>query len=411
MNYLPNGFDQDAYGVILLSARIDKYHHNQVFADEIAAAFEVQGVKIKQVDYVKEIRRLSDCYIDRHCKFFICFNGFGSELSLASGTLQLASAFEYYNKPLIDLMHDCPIHETMVHQVESRSSHRNLLLTDYNYAFMARLLGIRNTRFAPSITFPATLGQGPAKPFADRSIDVLLPIGLSSAEMVRGRHAYASSYKDRVHKEIFESVVSRAVADLRLDPLIESIIALQEINTAVNFASREITFLISSILDFVKFQRRRDLMDAVKHLPLTVITDQDLDVEFPGTALRSRPSGSFADLLRTMSDAKSVICPLPHHTGFHERAMGAFCAGAYVVAAPNEVLETNFAQHREMLIYRDAPELATALERMLSEGVNVQEAAAAGRRKAMERFSPAGLVSTMLTVLSLQAPGKRLGAQ
>ena len=401
MKHVLTGFNQDTYGVILVAAGIDRYHHNQVFANEIAAAFEDQGVKIKQIDYIKEIRRLSDCYVDRHCKFFVCFNGFGSELSLAAGKLNLTSAFEYYGKPLIDLMHDCPIHESMVHQVQSVSSYRNLFLTDYNYAFIARLLGFRNTRFVPSITFPVTLGQEPVKSFCDRSIDVLLPIGLSSAEAVRGRHAYATTHKDRVYKEIFESVVSRAVPDLRLDPLIETIVALQQIGTVIDFSSGEITYLISSILDFVKFQRRRDLMDAVKHLPLTVITDQNLEAEFPGTALRNIPSGSFADLLSTMSDSKSVICPLPHHTGFHERAMGAFSGGAYVIAAPNEVLETNFLQEHELLIYRDAAQLAGVLERILGNGTGIEAAAAAGRRKAMEKFSPAGLVSAMLTTLSL----------
>lgn len=404
MKYLPYGFDQESYGAILVAAGRDKYDHNQIFANEIAAAFEAEGVRTKQVDYIQQVRLLSECYPDPHCKFFVCFNGFGSELSLASGALDLQSAFAYYKKPLLDLMHDCPLHETMAHQAESKGPWRNLLLTDYNHAFLARLLGTGSVRFVPGITFPASLGRGPAKPFAERSIDVLLPIGLSSAEAVRGRHAHAGSHRDRVYKEIFESVVSRAVADLRVDPLVEAIVALREIDASVRFASPEVTLLISSILDYVKFQRRRDLVDAIKHLPLTVITDHDLNAEFPGTALRGRPGGPFAELLQTMSDSRCVVCPLPHHTGFHERAMGAFTAGAYVVAAPNEILETSFAHRREMMTYRDARELALLLERILA-GADIEEAAVAGRRKAMESFSPGSLVSTMLTSLALQAHG------
>lgn len=395
-------FDPSEYGVILVSAGIDRYFHNQVFADELNAAFEARGIKTKQVDYVTESRALAACYVDRNCKFFVCFNGFGSELSLAAGQ-HLTSAFQYYGKPLIDLMHDCPIHEAMVHQTASVGGERNLLMTDYSYAFVARMLGIRNTRFVSSITFPTTLGLSAPKRFSERSIDVLLPIGLSKADNVRARHAYASTHKERVYREIFESVVSRAAVDLRMDPLVEAMVALQEIRSVADLGSPDVIDLISSILDFVKFQRRRDLVAAIQHLPLSVITDQDLDAEFPGTCLRSRPSGSFRELLHSMADAKSVVCPLPHHTGFHERAMGAFCAGAFVVAAPNEVLETHFSNGREMSIYRSAGELANTLERMLDDGgESMEEAAMAGRRKAMDRFDPAHLVSTMLTVLSLQ---------
>ncbi|KAL0630422.1 hypothetical protein Q9L58_010731 [Maublancomyces gigas] len=183
----------------------------------------------------------------------------------------------------------------------------------------------------------------------------------------------------------------------------ETVIALQETGCAWNFASGDVIRLVSSTMDYVKFKRRRDLVGAVRHLPLTVITDQDFKAEFPGTALRFRPSTSFSDLLRTMADAKSVVCPLPHFTGFHERAMGALSAGAYVVAAPNEVLETNFAQERELLIYRNTRELTRALELILSEGERFEEPALAGRQKAMMRFGPDKLVSSILSALSLQA--------
>ncbi|MDO9404328.1 MAG: glycosyltransferase [Polaromonas sp.] len=398
----PVELNQDSYGVLLVSAQIDRWQHNQVFANEIAAAFNARGVRMKQVDYLKDVRLLSQCYVDQHCKFFVCFNGFGSELSLASG-LHLVSAFEHYRKPLLDLMHDCPVHETMDHQVDSTSDSRKLFLTDYNYAFLARMLGIRNTRFVPSITFPVALGERPLKRFEDRTIDVLLPIGVSNADEVKGRHSFAGTYKDRVYKQVFESVVDVAVADLRVDPLIETMVALQAIHSSVNFANREITFLISSILDYVKFKRREELIDAVKHLPITLVTDRELSPDLAGTELRVAPNSSFAGLLETMTNSRTVICPLPHHTGFHERAMGAFSAGAYVISAPNEVLETNFGHDREMHVYRNVSELASTLEAVIAGTKDLEPVAQAGRARAEERFSPNNLVGAMLTTLALDA--------
>jgi hypothetical protein len=394
--------NKDSYGVLLVSAKRDQWEHNQVFADEIAAAFHARGVRIKQVDYLKEVRLVSQCYVDQHCKFFVCFNGFGSELSVASG-LHLVSAFEHYKKPLLDLMHDCPVHETMEHQVGSTSDSRKLFLTDYNYAFLARMLGIRNTRFVPSITFPMTLGERPLKRFEDRTIDVLLPIGMSNPAEVRGRHSFGGTYKDRVYKQVFESVVEAAVADLRVDPLVETMLALQAIHSSVDFANREIAFLLSMILDYVKFKRREKLIDAVKHLPITLVTDRELSPDLAGSELRVAENSSFAGLLETMTNSRAVVCPLPHHTGFHERAMGAFSAGAYVISAPNEILETNFDHEREIHVYRSVGQLASTLEAVISGKKDFEPVARAGRAKAEERFSPSNLVGAMLTTLALDA--------
>ncbi len=403
MKHVLNGFDSDHYGTILLSAESDKHDQNQMFANELVAAFEAQGVKIKQIDHVKNIRQLSDSYLDPRCKFFVSFNGHGSELSVVTQKPHLTSAFEYYRKPLIDLMRDSPVHHEMTHQIHSVSTHRNLMLTDYNHVFIARLLGIKNVRYVPGITFPHATSEIPKKTFSHRSIDILLPLGSTDSESVRQRYAYTFRHKDRIYKEVFESVVSRAVTDLRLNPMIETILALQDIHTAVNFASEDITRLIASTIDFVKRERRRELLNALKHLPVTIVTDQDIGREFPGSSFTRRPSCSAKELLQSMADAKTVVCPLPHEAGFRASVMGAFSAGSYVVAAPNEMLETHFAQEREMFIYRDSQELTGVIEAILSGNHNIEAFSAAGCLKAAERFNPANLVSSILTTLSLQS--------
>ena len=155
-------------------------------------------------------------------------------------------------------------------------------------------------------------------------------------------------------------------------------------------------------MDFVKRERRRDLLQAVKHLPVTIVTNEDLAHDFPRSAFAVLPSRSGRELLQSMADAKSVVCSLAPQTGLHAGALSAFSTGAYVVSAPDEMLETNFAQEREMLIYRDAQELANALGQILSGDSNIETFAANGHRKAMERFNPAYLVSSILTTLSLQ---------
>lgn len=392
--------EKELYAVVLTASERDKYSHNSVFANELIAAFEALNVSMRSLDYAKEARHVSHALRDSNCLFFLCFNGFGSELLLTTKTPgELISAYEFYKKPLFDLMHDCPAHETMGHQLDSIGRTRNLLLTDYSYAHVARMLGIANVRAISSITFPATIGRA-ATPLSKRSIDVLLPIGLSSAESSRRRHGGATSYKDRLHREIFECVTEQTLSSLGADPLIEMLAACQQIGIVADFRNADLRFLLSSIVDYVKFKRRRELVDAVKHLPISVVSDHDLQADFSNSSLKFIGEQTFPNLLKSMTHSKSVICPLPHHAGFHERALGAFTAGALVVAAPNEILETHFIQGQDMLTYRSFDELAAILERNLPSSAvdNMQAMAASGQTKALNRFSPHRLASTILSL-------------
>ena len=106
---------------------------------------------------------------------------------------------EYFQKPLFDLMHDCPAHESMEHQVESLFRRRFLLLTDYAYVGVAKALGVRHARFVPSIAFPTTLPDPPRK-LRDRSIEILLPMGFQAPEISRHRHSNVS-YRRRIYRE------------------------------------------------------------------------------------------------------------------------------------------------------------------------------------------------------------------
>jgi hypothetical protein len=87
-------------------------------------------------------------------------------------------------------------------------------------------------------------------------------------------------------------------------------------------------------------------------------------------------------------------------TGHHERALGAFTAGAAVVAAPNAVLETEFRVGQDLLIYRSAAELAAMLPDFLADHDRLRTVADAGRERALERFTPRRLAQTMLSVIA-----------
>ncbi|SAL72120.1 hypothetical protein AWB71_04461 [Caballeronia peredens] len=378
----------DAYAVLLIRNDIDRHKHNETFARELVKALSTLGVRLLSLDYVRDIRQLSEAMRDDNCQFFVCFNGFGSELVHASGTPgKLVSAFELWRKPLFDLMHDCPVHETMQHQFKSVGQFRKALFTDYSYAHLSRMLGARSVQTVPSITFPEAVPV-PTKPLAIRSIEILLPVGLCDPQVVIDRFRAPVSYRDRLFRELFDSVTAIAVDDLTVDPLTQTLIACQEGNIAVNFQDPDIRFLVTAILDYVKFARRDRLVRAISRLPVTVVSDRDVSHRFAGSKLRLMKDRSFPELIDTMGDSKIVLCPLPHYTGFHERALAAFTAGATVFAAPNEVLETNFWQGRDMLTYRTPEHLASLLDSALAGQIDLQEMASNGERVARERFSP-----------------------
>jgi hypothetical protein len=391
----------DGYAVALICGEIDQWRHNALFVNELIPAFAAQGVVLRMLDYRTQARAVNDALKDADCRFFVCFNGFGSELRVSDGQPgRFRSAYEYARKPLFDLMHDCPAHESMEHQVDSLFRRRFLLLTDYGYVGVAKSLGMRHARFVPSIAFPTTL-PGPSRPSRDRSIDILLPMGFQDPEVSRRRHT-GMSLRGRVWREIFEAVVEMCIGNLQLDPLNEVFAACREAGVAFDARDSDSRFLLTTVLDFVKFARRVRLVRAVEHLPVSIMSRAPIEEATPGSRLRYIDTRSASEMMMVMADSRCVICPLPHMTGYHERAMGAFTAGSIVVAAPNHILETEFRPGRDLLIYKTEAQLVSILEWILDDPDALTKLAESGRERALTRFSPDRLAATVASLLELE---------
>ena len=386
------------YAVALICNEIDQWRHNALFVEELTPAFATLGMSLRALDYRTQPRDVYQALKDPECAFFLCFNGFGSELQVGDGMPgRFRSAYEYHGKPLFDLMHDCPAHESMEHQIESRFRLRYLLMTDYAYVGMAKSLGVRHARFVPSIAFPATL-PGVPRPLLDRTIDILLPMGFQDPEVSRRRHV-ATSYRSRVYRSVFDAAVEASLANLQLDPLHEVVAACREAGLAFDPNDVDSRFLLTTTLDFVKFERRQRLVRAVAHLPVTIMSRAPFEEGTPGSRLRPIRTRSASEMMATMAESRCVICPLPHMTGYHERALGAFTAGAGVIAAPNHILETEFRPGRDLLIYKTDAQLVRLLERGLDDPSSLADIAASGRERALSRCSPTRLAETILSLL------------
>ncbi|MBB3006212.1 glycosyltransferase family 1 protein [Cupriavidus alkaliphilus] len=385
------------YVAILANNAADRHQHNLVFTNELAASFAKYGIGTIPIDYIAHPRQVTEAAQDPHCIFFVCYNGFGSELLLNAGPGDLRSLFTCYKKQLFDLMHDCPAHESMSHQVASTGDYRTLLITDYGYANVAKMLGIRRVYFSPSITFPHA-SPDYIEPVHSREIDILLPMGLASPELVLDRYGKPRNHRQRLFREIFHAVTEKAVDRLDCDPLLEIFRALSDMRVATTVDDPDTLFLITTTLDFVKFSRRHNLIHAIRHLPVTVISDRKIDLPTGDGRLQFIEERTFPRLIETMAHSKSVICPLPHYSGFHERALAAFTTGAAVIAAPNEILETNFAINEEMFLYRSLEDLTYFLENSLAGQHDLHSVAENGRRKAIDYYHPSRLTKLMLSL-------------
>jgi hypothetical protein len=393
--------DSARYGVILVRRDIDRFNHNDLFVEELAPAFAAAGQPTRAVDYRADPAKLFAALKDPNCRFFLCFNGFGAELRCPTGVPgRLDPAFEYFPKPLFDFMHDCPAHESMAHQLSSTYGRRHLMMTDYFYACMAQSLGMPSVHFVPSITFPTAFQAEPLR-LADRDIQVLLPIGLAPPELARQRHLEGGGVKNRVYREIFETVSEAAVADLRRNPLSDLLAAGRELGIMLDFRHADDRFLLTTTVDYVKFSRRRNLLNALSALPVTVIADRQIEDLPADTCLRFQKALSAKALLKTMGRARCVLSPAPHMTGFHERALGAFTAGSVVLSSPNTALEACMVQGRDMAFYQTAAHAADNIAELLRDPDRAQSIADSGRKRAGEMFAPARFVETVLSLLDI----------
>jgi hypothetical protein len=385
------------YVLILICLAEDTWGHNLTFAHEIGSALSEQGYDLRRADYRDSPRDVMDALTDPDCAFALSFNGFGAELAVQPILGVLTSAFRHFGKPLFDLMHDCPSHESMVHGTTLGPDDRHLLITDYGYVRDAEDLGARNVRFVPSITFPKSL-PGRPRPFRDRTVEVLLPIGWLTPDAVSARYPAEGGPRSRAMRAVYDEVSERCIGDLALDPRLETRAACKEAGLAFDVRNADGRFLMTTILDRVRFDRRYRLVQVLRRFPVTLLSNHAFDAGEDSRIL-SAPVRSFRELLTLMSDSRAVICPLPHYTGFHERALGAFTAGAAVIAAPNALLETHFRPGRDMFRYRSEGDLADALADLVRDVDGMEAVAANGRERAMANFPPARLVEAMLNIL------------
>jgi len=382
-------------GTILIRADIDRFRHNTLFADELVSAFADYDLQVEVLDYLQQSKKVLDRFQDPACKFFLTFNGFGTELRrITDHPGRLDSAFQAFGKPVFDLMHDCPAHETMSHQVSSTFAMRRLLSTDWQYASIANDMGVRDVSFSSSITFPRWLSQSGVG--EKRDIGVLLAIGTSDPEPSRARITLDSP-KGRLFRSVFDEVVAISVADWRKEPLVELKLALQALEWSFDPRQAEHRFLLSAILDYVKFARRRDMLGALVGLPVTLVPDQKGDYPDSFSIEQARTAAELLDLMRR---SRVVICPTTHPTGHHERPLSAFTASAAVLSTPNRMLAASF-RDGESIMFATAPEALRAVTEKLMNDDGLSEAI--GRRghdRAMQLYHPRHLVETILNRLS-----------
>jgi hypothetical protein len=379
---------------ILIRRDVDRFGHNDLFADEISAALENAGWRARIVDYIANSREVFDALKDRNCKFFLTFNGFGTEILMPTATPgRLHSAFEVFGRPVFDLMHDCPLHETMSHQLRSVMPVRRLMSTDVDYAWLAKAMGVRDVLPVATITFPhvaSTLDVA-----ATRDVEVLFAAGLCSSDISRDRIDTLTA-KGRIFRTVFDDVAGVCISDWSANPITELMQYMEDVGLATSPHDEEFRFLLSVLLDHVKFARRHAMLEALEGFPVTLVTDREPEKAMSNLTVEA--SRSARDLLSLMHRSKVVICPSVHALGYHERPFMAFTAGAAVVAAPNGPLQASFSHGKEFYLYQDRQSLRDAVEASLDN----PDVSLRGRQKALASFSPGRLVDTILNDRTLR---------
>jgi hypothetical protein len=169
----------------------------------------------------------------------------------------------------------------------------------------------------------------------------------------------------------------------------------------LNWTKADDRFLLTTIMDHVKLVRRQRLLQAIAHLPITVIIDGSPDLPLENSRIEFVETRSASAILSLMADSRCVLCPTPHFNGFHERVLGAFTAGAAVISSPNRVFQADFMHRRDLVFFRHENEAADIIAALLGNQDQLQSIAENGRVRALRLFPPARLVDTILSLLSL----------
>jgi len=257
-------------------------------------------------------------------------------------------------------------------------------------------LGVRSVKYTPSITFPqASNAFGEA---AQRDIGVLFAAGFLTPEYARERYQ-PRDIKGRLFKHLFEQIVAACREDWTLDPAAEVKRGLADLGVRLNGSDVDHRFLLTTILDFVKFDRRLAMLEALRGLPVTVVPDRQLGSERIWSGADVLEARSARELLRLMGRSQMVVSPTTHMTGFHERPLSAFSMGAVVVSAPCVPLQTHFSNGHDAVFVTTPVELRRQVEMLLADPALARRIGSAGRAKANGFFSPDRLVDTMLNVI------------
>lgn len=386
------------YLVILTRRGIDRFEHNRMFAIELSAAFSARGWSAKTLDYIDDSKAVFAALRDDQCKFFVLFNGFGTEIEMPtiySGRLE--SAFKAFGKPVFDLMHDAPMHESMVHQLHRNFEERRVFITDYCYAQMASELDIRNIVVCPSITFPEngkTIG-----PAGGRSVQILLAAGFLSPSYVADRYD-ASDIRSRLYRNVFEEVTAACASDWTINPSAMLFQTFRNLGIRFDGFNIDHRFVLTTILDFVKLERRAKILASLKGLPLTLVADRQVDADKLWPEVTVLPPCSAIELLALMKKSEIVVCPTTHVSGFHERPLGAFSMQAAVVSSPCIPLQTAFVDGEEAFFSNNSETLRMTVEKLLGDQAFSRRVGIKGFEKANSLFRPERLIDTMLNFVS-----------
>ncbi|UXN58948.1 glycosyltransferase [Phyllobacterium zundukense] len=384
----------DKYAVILVRGDIDRFKHNVLFAGELTAAFNRKQWRALTLDYILDSKAVFAALRDPLCSFFVTFNGFGTELEMPTiEPGRLAPAFEAFGKPVLDIMHDCPVHESMLHQLKSTYAARKLFITDYAYARMASDIGVKNVVFVPSITFPTA--KRTFKSPTVKNIRILFAAGFSAPSYSRDRFDISTT-KGRIYRDILDLITAKCGDNWALDPLTEVLNALADLDIFFAGSNPDHRFLLTTIIDYTKFDRRDKILSAIRDLPVTLVTDREINPAKLGSDMTVLPDRSATEILQLMANSSIVLSPTTHMAGFHERPLSAFTVGSAVVSAPCGPLQASFSHGKDILFFSDPTELRHSLQTLLSDNDYCNSIGQAGKLKASNLFSPDRLIETML---------------
>lgn len=339
---------------MLVSSAADEFGHLEGHFDALSQAFSRRGIELVRCEANQpDSALLARLGRDPELLFFLAFNGWGANLAWQGTDGTQRSFFAHVGKPLLDHFADPPFADEMQHARQFDTPEHVMLYTDHTYLAWDNLGGaLRHSSYFLPQFVPDDGESGRHTPFAQRGIDVLLPVSLYDPDHYY-RLMLSAAPDRREGQALFDELVGTFLHDLRSDAM-NWISALwlrkDRPFDASNPAQQRV---ISAAWHYIKNRRRQLLLESLADVPLTIVTR---DIPYPvrlhpdSKVLAPRSFSALGDLAR---DARLCLCPTPHVRGFHERVLLALSRGAVALSAPNQVCEEQFLDGEEMLYYQD----------------------------------------------------------